>query len=68
MALAEKQRQRDAVLRAYLKVGKVWLSIWTSAIGGVRQIPEIPGLTGTFQRFGGHCFPFPPFPICHSLE
>lgn len=40
MALAEKQRQRNAVLYAYLTTGKVWLSIWSSAIGGSDKFPR----------------------------
>lgn len=50
-----------------LKVGKAWLSIWSSAIGGVSQIPKIPGLAGTFPGFGDHCFPLFPFPLPVTL-
>lgn len=41
-----------------------WEGVASSATGGVRQTPEIPGLAGKFQGFGAPCCPvLPPPPV-----
>lgn len=61
MALAEKQRQRNAGPRAYLAAGKVWLSICSSAIGS----DKFPRFLAWREHFSGlevTAFPFPHSP------